>query len=175
MDPLHNTNPIIPSVSKIKGNEDGEGRGGGSEEKITSAGREEEKESLPQPEETRGQPPREPFNLLQSISIFLKLSQGRIEALTGLLSETAGTPITTEMACKWLDLEPQTEDIPYDSRARDLIEGLTEDPEDDPAGFIPIIELHNARLEKAHLLHAATSDIIQQKWIDGTDLGNTGT
>ena len=52
-----------------------------------------------------------------------------------------------------------------------MIEGLTEDPEDNPAGFISIIELHNARLKKAHLLHAAISAIIQ-KWAEGTDLGS---
>jgi len=51
-----------------------------------------------------------------------------------------------------------------------LIDGLTEDPVDNPDGFIPIIELHNARLKKAHLLHEATSDIIKQKWVEGTDL-----
>jgi len=60
-----------------------------------------------------------------------------------------------EMTRKWLDLEPQMKEIPYDSRTEDLIEGLTEDPEDNPDGFIPTIELHNARLKKAHLLHAA--------------------
>jgi len=75
-----------------------------------------------------------------------------------------------EMTCKWLDLEPQTKEIPYDSRTKDLIEVLTQDSEDNPAGFIPIIELHNARLKKAHLLHAATSAIIQRKWAEGTDL-----
>jgi len=51
-----------------------------------------------------------------------------------------------------------------------LIDSLTEDPEDNPDGFIPIIELHNARLKKAHLLHEATSDITQQKWVESTDL-----
>jgi len=148
-DPLPNTNPITPSVSKFKGDNEEEGWGGGSKDEMTSARRGEEKESLPQPEATRGQPPGEPVNLIQSISTFLELSQGRIEELTGLLSEIAGTPLTTEMTCKWLDLEPQTEVIPYDTRARDLIEGLTEDPEDDPVGFIPTIELHNARLKRA--------------------------
>jgi len=55
-----------------------------------------------------------------------------------------------------------------------LIEGLNEDPEDNLAGFIPIIALHIARLKKAHLLHAATSAIIQKKWEEGTDLGDIG-
>ena len=65
-------------------------------------------------------------------------------------------------------------EIPYDSRTKTLINGLNEDPEDNPDGFIPIIELHNARLKKAHLLHKATSDIIQQKWVEGTDLEDIG-
>jgi len=86
----------------------------------------------------------------------------------------SGTPITMEMTCKWLDLEPQMKEIPYDSRTKNLIDGLTEDPEDNQDGFIPIIALHNARLKKAHLLHEATSDIIQQKWVEGTDLEHIG-
>jgi len=45
-----------------------------------------------------------------------------------------------------------------------IIDGLSEDPEDHPAGFISIIERLNARLKKAHLLHEATRYIIQQKW-----------
>ena len=65
-------------------------------------------------------------------------------------------------------------EIPYGSRTKSLIDGLTEDPEDCPDGFIPIIELHNARLKKAHLLHEATSDIIQQKWAEGADLEDIG-
>jgi len=108
-----------------------------------------------------------------SLSLF-QLSQGQIEELTGLSSKLSGTLITTEMTCKWLDLEPQTKEIPYDSRIKTLIEGLTEDPEDNPAGFIPTIELHTARLKKAHLLHAAISAIIQQKWAEGTDLKDIG-
>ena len=101
-------------------------------------------------------------------------SQGRIEELTGLLSEMSGTPITMEMTCKWLDLEPQIKEIHYDSRTKNLIEGLTEDPEDNPDGFVPIIELHNACLKKAPLLHYSTSDVIQQKWVEGTDLEDKG-
>ena len=61
-----------------------------------------------------------------------------------------GTPITMEMACKWLDLEPQMKEIPYDSLTKNLIESLTEDPEDNPDGFIPIIELH--RVSRAKML-----------------------
>jgi len=117
---------------------------------------------------------REPINLLQSISVFFHLSQGRIEELTSLLSEMSGTPITMQMTLKWLGLEPQMKEIPSDSRTKNLIDGLTEDPEDNLDGFIPIIELHNARLNKAHLLHEATSDIIKQKWVEDTDLEDIG-
>ena len=78
------------------------------------------------------------------------------------------------MTCKWPDLEPQTKEIPCDSRTNDLYEGLIEDPEDNPAGFIPIIELHIARLKKAHLLYAATSTISQKKLEEGTDLADIG-
>ena len=86
----------------------------------------------------------------------------------------SGIPITMEMTCKWLDLGPEMKEIPCDSRTKNLIEGLTEDPEDHPDRFIPIIVLHNARLKKAHLLHAATSAIIQQRWVEGTDLEDIG-
>ena len=55
-----------------------------------------------------------------------------------------------------------------------MIEGLSEDPEDHPDGFISIIERHNAHLKKAHLLHEATRDIIQQKWIEGMALEDIG-
>ena len=65
-------------------------------------------------------------------------------------------------------------EISHDSRTKKLIDGLTEDPEDYPDGFIPIIELHNVCLKKAHLLHEATSDIIQQQWVEGTDLEDIG-
>ena len=49
-----------------------------------------------------------------------------------------------------------------------------EDPEDDPREFIPIIEQHNARLVKAHLLMEATQEIIHQKWEEGTTLDDIG-
>jgi len=55
-----------------------------------------------------------------------------------------------------------------------LIDGLSEDPEDHPAGFIPIIERHNTCLKKAHLLHEAIRYIIQQKWLEGTTLEDIG-
>jgi len=52
----------------------------------------------------------------------------------------SGTPLTMEMTCKRLDLEPQTKEIPHESRTKKLIDGLSEDPEDHPDGFISIIE-----------------------------------
>jgi len=39
-------------------------------------------------------------NFPQTMLTFLKLSQGRMEELTSLLSELIGTPLTTEMICK---------------------------------------------------------------------------
>jgi len=41
------------------------------------------------------------------------------------------------MTCKWLELDPALEKIPVDSRIKNLIEGLSEDPEDNLEGFIP--------------------------------------
>ena len=78
-----------------------------------------------------------------------------------------------EMTINWLGLEPQSKEIPQDSQNK-LIDCLSEDPEDHPAGFIFIIERHNARLTKAHLLLEATRDIIQQKWLEGTTLEDIG-
>ena len=146
--------------------------GGG--ENAPSARREDKGERPSRQEDKSDQSLEEPVNLLQSISVFLHLSQGRIGELTGLLSEMSGTPITMEMTCKWLDFEPQIMEIPYESLITNLFEGLTEDPEDNPDGLIPIIELHNARPKKAHLLHEATWGIIQQKWVAGADLEDIG-
>jgi len=73
-----------------------------------------------------------------------------------------------EMTCIWLGLEPQRKEIPHDSQTKKLIDGLSEDPEDHPAGSIPIIERRNAHLKNAHLLYEATRYIIQQKWLEGT-------
>jgi hypothetical protein len=95
-------------------------------------------------------------NLPQILSTFLHLSRGRIEDITSLLSELSGTPLTTEITTKWLGLEPQGTVNPQDPSNEKLLEGLMEDPEDDPREFIPIIEQHNARLVKAHLLMEAT-------------------
>jgi len=79
-----------------------------------------------------------------------------------------------EMKCIWMGLEPQRKEIPHDSQTKKLIDGLSEDPEDHPAGFIPIIERHNARLKKAHLLHEATRYIIKQRWLEGATLDDIG-
>jgi len=110
----------------------------------------------PLDEKGLGQSENEHTNLPQTISTFLHLSQERIEELTSLLSEVSGTPLTTEMNCIWLGLESHSKEIPHDSHIKKLIDGLSEDPEDHPAGFIPIIERHNARLKRAYLLHEAT-------------------
>jgi len=128
----------------------------------------------PLDEKGLGQSENEHTNLPQSISAFLHLSQGRIEDLTSLLSELSGTPLTMEMTCIWLGLESHSKEIPYDSQTKKLIDGLSEDPADHPAGFIPIIERHNARLKKAHLLHEATRYIIKQKWLEGVTLEDIG-
>jgi len=173
LDTLSSTHKYIPLVLETKNVEDGGGTTGRSGESVSSTRRVDERERLFLQEEKSDQFLGVPINLLQSISVFFQLSQGRIEEHTGLLSEMSGTPITMGMTCKWLDLEPQIKEIHYDSRTKNLIEGLTEDPEDNPDGFVPIIELHNARLKKAHLLHEATSAIIQQKWVEGTDLEDT--
>jgi len=63
-------------------------------------------------------------------------------------------------------IDSQSKTIPHDSHIK-LIDGLSEDPEDHPVGFIPTIERHNARLEKAYLLHEATRTTIEQKWSEG--------
>ena len=104
------------------------------------------------------------MDLPQSISTFLHLSLGRIEDLTSLLSELSGTPLTSAFSSIWLGLEPQGTVDSHDSPSKKLLDGLLEDPEDDQMEFIPIIEQHNARLEKAHLLLEATQDIVQQRW-----------
>jgi len=101
--------------------------------------------------------------LLNINPTYLQLSQGRIEDLTGLLSELSGTPIAIEMTSKWLDIEPLDHEIPHEVWTKDLIDCLTEDPEDIPAMLIPTIELHIARLKKAHLLRSITSSILQHK------------
>ena len=129
----------------------------------------------PQDEKGAGQRGNKLNNLPQSISTFLHLSRGRIEDLTSLLSELAGTPLTTEITTDWLGMEPQGTENTHDSPSKKkLLDGLMEDPEDDPTEFIPIIEQHNARLKKAHLLLEATQDIIQQRWEEGTTLEDIG-
>jgi len=156
----------------------GEGEAGGSTEPDGVSAPPTEKadhKEVPLPEDKgTGQPDNEHSNLPQSILAFLHLSRGRIEELKSLLSELSGTPLTMEMTINWLGLEPQCTEISLDSQTKKLIDGLSEDPEDHLAGFIPIIERHNARLKKAHLLHEVTRDIIQQKWIEGTTLEDIG-
>jgi len=77
------------------------------------------------------------------------------------------------MTCIWLGLDSHSKEIPHDSHIT-LIDGLSEDPEDHPAGFIPIIERHNARLKRAYLLHEATRLTIEQKWSEGMTLEDIG-
>jgi len=116
---------------------DGDGTRGGGDESTPPAKVEEGRERPSLQAENSDLPREEPINLFQSISVFFHLSQGRIEELTSLLSELAGTPLTREMTCKWLELDPALEKIPVDSRIKNLIEGLSEDPEDNLEGFIP--------------------------------------
>jgi len=173
-DILSSTHDYIQLVLETEEGEDGGGTIEGSGESAPPTRMQDERGGPFLQAEKSDQFLGEPIDLLQSISVFLHLSQGRIEELTGLFSEMSGTPITMEMTCKWLDLDSEMKEIPYDSRTKNLIDGLTEDLEDNPHGFIPIIELHNARLKKAHLLHEATSEIIQQEWLEGTDLEDIG-
>ena len=63
--------------------------------------------------------------------------------------------------------------IPHDSHTK-LIDGLSEDAEDHPVSFIPIIERHNDRFEKAYLPHEATRPTIEQKWAEGVTLKDIG-
>jgi len=74
-------------------------------------------------------------NLLRS---YLKLSRGSVEDLTGLQSELSGTPITSQITCKWIGTEPLDPNAPLEEiRIEDLINSLIEDPEDTPAMLIP--------------------------------------
>ena len=174
MEILSNTHDYIPLALETEVGVDGGGttEGGGESTPLTKMEDVRERPFLQ--EEKSDQLLGEPINLLLSISVFCHLSHGRIEELTSLLSELSGTPITMEMTCKWMDLDPDLKEIQFDSRIKNLIDGLTEDPEDNPDGFIPIIELHNARIQKAHLLQEETLDIIQQKWVEGMDLEDIG-
>ena len=107
------------------------------------------------------------------MSTFLRLSQGRVEEVTNLLSELIGTPLTTEMTCAWLNLDFQSKVVPPESHTK-IIDCISEDPEDHPASFIPIIEKHNSRLTQAHLLHTATRPTVEQKWAEGVTLKDIG-
>jgi len=169
-----NTHDYTPIAMETAGGGDGDRLRGGGDENISPAKMEEGRERPSLLVENSDHPREEPINLFQFISVFLHLSQGQIEELTSLLSELAGTSLTREMTCKWLELDPTLEETPVDSRIKNLIEGLSDDPEDNPESFAPIIELHNARLHQAHLLHKATVHIIQQKWVEGTNLVDIG-
>ena len=57
-------------------------------------------------------------NFPQTMLTFLRLSQGRVEEVTSLLSELIGTPLTTEMKCTWLSLDFQSKMIPHDSHSK---------------------------------------------------------
>jgi len=166
------TNRLTPQAPETRG----EGEVGGAAELDGANGPSSEKvdhRHIPLDEKGLGQSEHEHTNLPQTISTFLHLSQGRIEELTSLLSELSGTPLTTEMTCIWLGLESHSKEIPHDSHIKKLIDGLSE-PEDHPAGFIFIIERHNARLKRAYLLHEATRYIIKQKWSEGVTLEDIG-
>ena len=56
----------------------------------------------------------ETTNFPQTMLTFLRLSQGRVEEVTSLLSELIGTPLTTEMTCTWLSLDFQSKAVPHD-------------------------------------------------------------
>jgi len=148
VDTLFSTHHYISLVLETKEEEDGGRTIEGSGESAPSTRREDERERPFLQEEKSNQFLGEPINLLQSISVLFHLSQGQIEELTGLLSEMSSTPLTMELTCKLLDLEPQMKEIPCDSRNKNLINGLTEDPKDNPDGFNTTIELHNDRLKK---------------------------
>jgi len=111
-DTILNAHVTTPPDLEAQSGQDGRRGMKGSGENITSTTREAGKASPLQLEKQSGQPQGEPTTLLQSISIFFQRSQGRIEELTGLLSELSGTPITKEITCKWLDLESQTKEMP---------------------------------------------------------------
>jgi len=81
------THHYIPPVLETKG----EGEGGGATERGGESGpsaeRADERTQSPLQEEKSDQPKDELINLLQSISVFFHLSQGRIEELTSLLAK----------------------------------------------------------------------------------------
>ena len=91
----------------------------------------------PQDERGAGLGGNELKNLPQSLSTFLHLSRGRIEDLTSLLTELSGTPLTMEITTNWLGQEPQGTVDPQDSPSKKLLDGILEDPEDDPREFFP--------------------------------------
>jgi hypothetical protein len=112
------SNRCVPQVLETRG----EGEAGGATEldevSVPPTERADHRENpLPEDKGT-GQSENEHSNLPQSISVFFHLSLGRIEELTSLLSELSGTPLTMEMTSKWLGLEPQSKEIPHDSKTK---------------------------------------------------------
>jgi len=120
-----NTHDYIPLALGTEEGVDGGGTREGCNENTPPAKMEEVRERPSLQEENSDQLLVEPINQFQSISVFLHLSQGRIEELNSLLSKLASTPITMEMTCKWLDLDPALKEIPVDSQIKNLIKGLT--------------------------------------------------
>jgi len=152
-------NPLTDSLTPRAPETRGEGRKRGSAELDGSPSYDKaDHRQTPLDEKGVSQSVNKHTKLSQTISTFLHLSQGRIEELTSLLSELSGTPLTTEMTCLWLGLDSNSSEFPHDSHAKKLIDGLSEDPDDYVAGFIPIIERHNARL-KTCLSHSRSNTI----------------
>jgi len=168
-------NPLIESLTPRAPETRGEGGKGGSAELNGSPSYDKaDHRQTPLDEKGVSQSENKHTKLSQTISTFLHLSQGRIEELTSLLSELSGTPLTTEMTCLWLGLDSNSSEFPHDSHTKKLIGSLSKDPDDHPAGFIPIIERHNARLKRAYLLHEVTRFTIEQKWSEGVNLEDVG-
>jgi hypothetical protein len=169
-----NPHTITPPVPEPEGSNEWRQLIEGSGDDNLTTNMEEDIDNPQDPEEQPGQPTGGLPILLHLIPIYLQLSQGRIDDLTSLLSELSGTLVSIDMISKWLDLEPLAPNTPHEVRTEDLVECLTEDPEDKSTLFIPTIELHIARLKKAHFLSSETLDIIQHKWEGGTDRADIG-
>jgi len=108
------SNRFTPQALETRG--EGEvGRAAEIDEASAPSSEKADHRQIPLPEEKGlGQSENEQINLPQSISVFLHLSRGPMEELTSLLSELSGTPLTMEMTCIWMGLEPQRKEIPHD-------------------------------------------------------------